>query len=167
MLDIIRRIGEVAPPPIRLSKLFESPKQHFFSFSINAGEEMASVEVLQLLAEASVNVRFISRHFGRAGEMNVQLCVDAAHGARAMGIFQTEQIMRAVRKFHDNPGVVILSLYPFGGQPHIATRICSALRTEGIRILGIGTATSVFSCIIGIENAASAVSVLKHAFVLR
>ncbi len=166
MLDIIRKIGEVTPPPVRLSKLFRSPEQDFISFSLPTADTSFLALVFDLLAQSSANIRYLSQHHGGEGDLRVQMCVDSIHGAVALKAFQREEVVRGVGDIQHCSGVVILSLYPFGGQPHIAQRILETLRAEGIEILGAGAATSVFSCVIFSRNVEMAVSKLKRAFVL-
>ena len=166
MLDIIRKIGEVTPPPVRLSKLFESPEQDFFSFSIPTPELGVLAKVFDLLALSSINIRFLGEHLGEDGDLRVQMCVDSVQGAPALKVIQREDVVGVLGEWHHRPGAVILSLYPFNGQPHIAGRIFDTMHAEGIEILGAGSATSVFSCVILRNKVGLAVSKLKTAFVL-
>jgi aspartokinase len=166
MLDIIRKIGEVTPPPVRLSKLFRSPEQDFISFSLPTADMSFLALVFDLLAQSSANIRYLSQHLGGEGYPRVQMCVDSVSGADALKALQREEVVRGVGDIQHRSGVVILSLYPFGGQPHLAQRILETLRAEGIEILGAGAATSVFSCVTSCRNVETAVSRLKQAFVL-
>ncbi len=166
MLDIIRKIGEVTPPPVRLSKLFESPEQDFFSFSIPTAELSALATVFHVLALSSVNIRFLGEHLGGDGDLRVQMCVDSVQGALALKAIQGEDVAGVIGEWNHRPRAVILSLYPFNGQPHIAGRIFDTMHAEGIEILGAGSATSVFSCVILRNKAGLAISKLKSAFVL-
>jgi aspartokinase len=166
MLDIIRQIGEAAPSPIRLSKIFQSPEQDFFSFSAPAGKEMVATLVFERLAQRSANIRFIGGHIGRNSDLHVQLCVDSEFGKETLEILQSDQVAGAVRDFRHHPCARILSFYPFNGQALIAERIFAMFALENIEILGVSTATSTFSCVIPGSRLESAVERSKQVFVL-
>jgi aspartokinase len=167
MVDIIRRIGEATPSPIKLSKLLQSPEQDFFSFSVAIGNWTIATKIFELLAQSSVNIRFIVIHAGKNEDARVQLCVDTKFQREALNIFQTEEIAEAIQEFHHHDSAIILSLYPFNGQPQVAERIFTILRLLGIEILGANTATSVFSCVISESDLDPVVTSLKEVFVLQ
>lgn len=165
MLEIIRTIGEVTPPPVRLSKLFRSPEQDFFSFSVPAQGMSHLARIFDLLAGISANIRYLSEHTSVDGDLRVQLSVDSAQGALALKALHSEEIIQGLGELRHCSGAVIVSLYPFNGQPHIAERIFDTLDTDGIEILGADSATAVFSCLIQ-GDVEAAISRLKVAFVL-
>jgi len=167
MLDIIRRIGEATPPPIKLSRLIQSPEQDFFAFGVDSEKWLTSVRVFELLAKSSVNIRFISQHPGKGGDLRVQLCADTEYQDKTLKVFQTEEITRVIQGFYHQPGVVILSLYPFSGQPQVSVRVFGTLRHHNVEILGSNSATSVFSCVVPSRDLELAVSSLKQIFVLQ
>lgn len=165
MLEIIRKLGDATPAPVHLSRLLQSPLQDHFSFALSSENRAVAVRVFELLAEASANLRFISEHLGERSKVRIQFCADAEARREVLGVFQTEEISRAIEEFHHRNGVVILSLYPFNGQPQIAERIFAVLRQQGIEILGVNTATSVFSCIVANSDMEAVMSNLKKVFV--
>jgi aspartokinase len=167
MLDIIRRIGEATPPPIKLSRLIQSPEQDFFSFALISEKWMTSARVFELLAKSSVNIRFICQHLGKGGDLRVQLCADTKFQDKILKVFQTDEIARVVQEFSHQAGVVVLSLYPFNGQPQVSVRVFGTLRHHNIEILGANTATSVISCVVLGRDLELAVSTLKQIFVLQ
>lgn len=165
MLEIIRKLGDATPPPIHLSRLLQSPIQDHFSFAVSGENREVAVRLFEFLGEASANLRFISEHVGEHGKIRIQFCADAEVQGVVLGVFQTKGISKAVNEFRHRSGVVIISLYPFNGQPQMAERIFAVLRQQGIEILGANTATSVFSCIVANSDMKAVISNLKTVFV--
>lgn len=165
IVDIFKRLGDETPPPIRLSRLLQSPVQGYFSFVTHRDDRGTVVRILESLGNASVNLRFISEHPGGNGEVRIQLCCDAEAQQTVVEIFQRAEFARAIREFRHVDAVVILSLYPFSGQPQVAGRVFAILRKRHIEILSANTATSVFSLIVSLGDLASVIASLKQVFI--
>ena len=52
IVDIFKRLGDETPPPIRLSRLLESPVQGYFSFVVQKGDRGTVARILELLGDA-------------------------------------------------------------------------------------------------------------------
>jgi aspartokinase len=167
MLEIIRKLGDATPPPIRLSKVFQSPAQGFFAFSVSAEDRAVAAEVLDALARASVNIRFLNEHRGRCGETRMQLCVDAESLSRTGAALQSRKAAGRLNEVIQQPHAVILSLYPFSGQPQVAERVFYALAQHGVPILAANTATSVFSLVVAGDVLEPAMVALRRVFLMQ
>jgi aspartokinase len=165
IVDIFKRLGDETPPPIRLSRLLESPVQGYFSFVTHRDDRGTVVRILESLGNASVNLRFISEHPGGKGEVRIQFCCDADDQETVAKMFQRAEFSRAIRELRHIDAVVILSLYPFNGQPQVAGRVFAILRKRHIEILSANTATSVFSLIVSLGDLASVIASLKQVFI--
>ena len=164
-LDIIKKLGDATPPPIHLSRLLHSPIQSNFSFAVSSDERGIAVRIFELLGEASVNLRFVSEYTGAGGEARIQFCCDADAQQIVLEVFKKMGAFAVLREFRHLHAVVVLSLYPFNGQPQIAGRVFAVLRQRGIEILCANTATSVFSFVVSADDLEPAVSSLKQVFI--
>lgn len=165
MLDILKKLGDATPPPIRLSRLIQSPLQDLCSFSIERDKRAVVPQMFEMLAEQSVNLRFITEQPGEMGTCRIQFSFDAEARERATGVFEKPEIAKAIKEFKQQEAVIVLSVYPFNGQPNLADRIFTVCRQAGIQISGANSATSVFSCIVSSSELEALLSALKKVFV--
>jgi len=165
MLGILKKLGDATPPPIRLSRLIQSPLQTLFSFAFDRDNRALVAKLFELLAEQSVNLRFISEHPGEAHMTRIQFCADAEAQARALGCLAKTEIAEAIWEFSHHEEMIIVSLYPFNGQPNVAERVFTISRQREIKIRAANTATSVFSCIVSADRLEALISALKQVFI--
>jgi aspartokinase len=165
MLDILKKLGDATPPPIHLSRLIESPLQDLCSFAVERDRRAVLPRMFELLAEQSVNLRFITEQPGEMGACRIQFSFDAEARERATEVFEKLEIAKAMKEFKRHEAVVILSVYPFNGQPNVAERIFTVCRQAGIQIRGVNSATSVFSCIVSGSELEALLSCLRKVFV--
>lgn len=167
MLEILKKLGEATPPPIRLSRLMHSPLQDLCSFAVARDKRAVVPRIFELLAEQSVNLRFITEQPGEMGSRRIQFSFDAEARERAAQVLEKAEIATAIDDCKRHEAVVILSVYPFNGQPNLAERIFTVCRQAGIQIHGANSATSVFSCIVSSGQLEALLSGLKKVFVWR
>jgi len=165
MLEIIRRLSDATPPPIRLSRLIQSPIQGHFSFVISDEHREAAVWLFEALGKASVNLRYLNEHSEGKNKVRFQFCCDAEAQEQVLQLFQSEKVANFIADFRYVEATVIMSLYPFNGQPQFAARVFGILRQRGIELLGASTATAVFSCVVSSRDADSVLTGLKGVFV--
>lgn len=165
MLEILRQLGEATPSPIRLSRLLQSPPQAYFSFLLSEEDRAASVRIFQLLGDSSLNLRFISEHPVPDGRVHIQFCSGSDTQNQVLDFFQAAEVSGATQELCHQDAVVIFSLYPFNGQPDLASRVFTILGQRRIEILGANTATSVFSLIVASSDVEEVVSAFKQVFV--
>lgn len=163
-LEIIKKLGDARPPQIRLSRLLQSPAQGHFSFRVSSDNRSFVVRFFELLGEESVNLRLITENLGADGEVRIQFCCDGEAQGKVLRMLQNEESSAVIKEFHHVEEAVILSLYPFNGQPQVAGRVFTIFRQKGIEILGANTATSVFSCVVPAKALEAAISNLKQVF---
>jgi len=164
MLEIIRRLSEATPPPIRLSRLIQSPAQGYFSFMLRNEHRDVAVRLFQALGKASVNLRYLSEHLGENGRARFQLCCDTEAQAQVLKLLQADDAADRIEAFCHVEEALVLSLYPFDGQPELAGRVFGVLKQLGIRMLGASTATAVFSCVISSRDTATLIAGLREVF---
>jgi aspartokinase len=165
-LDFISKLGEASPPPIRLSRLFQSREQDFFSFGTPEDKPAVLAEVFEALGRSMVNIRFINHFTAENGRFNVQFCIDSAFREIAANLFSSPEIAKRIHGFQHVADAVILSLYPFQGRPQVAERALSELERLGARILGVNCGASVLSCVIESPEPDSVVEGFKQAFII-
>lgn len=165
MLEILKKLGEATPPPIRLSRLLQSPLQDICSFAVEREKRAIVPRIFELLAEQSVNLRFITEQPGEMGTCRIQFSFDAEARERAAQVLEKAEIAEAIKDFKHHDAVVILSVYPFNGQPNLAERIFTVCRQTGIQMHGANSATSVFSCIVSSSEVEALLSDLRKVFV--
>jgi len=165
MLEILKKLGDATPPPIRLSRLIQSPPQDLCAFVVDEDKRAVVPRLFELLAEQSVNLRFITEQPGEKGTCRIQFSFDAEARQRAAQILEKPEIATAIKDFKRHEAVVVLSVYPFNGQPNLVERVFTVCRQAGVQILGANSATSVFSCIVSSGALETLLAGLKKVFV--
>lgn len=163
-LEIIRRIGEAAPPPVQLSKLLVNPGQVFFSFAVNETDWGAGVRALVLLGRAGGNIRFVSEQMDGNGVLRWSLTLDQAKGEEVLRIFEQPELAKSLADFAWHRSVAVLSLYPFNGDPGVAGHLYHFFRLSGIDTLATTASPSVISCVIDSRDMEAAVDKLNYYF---
>jgi len=162
LIQIIRKVGAPEVPKIKLTGILESPEQDLFSFSY--GKNSVLRNILEHLGNSSINIRFMSKSSYANNHATARICIDSKYHEKVKEILSRKDVITSIDRLIYQPGVRILSIYPFKGDPKIAMRFFDALNSKNIEVLATNTATSVISCVIPSRKLPLAKQQLKSAF---
>jgi len=107
-------------------------------------------KILTYLGNQTINVEFITESGNASGGADISFCIHSDFRAQILNhLDELKNLVQAqISKWIDN--VAILTIYGphFREKPAVAGRMCAALGSFGINILGISTSISSVSCVI-------------------
>ncbi len=123
--------------------------------------------VLNILAEAQINLEFITEISYRDNSAVMSFCIDADYMDTADKLIHENVEVKSL-KISKIEYVSILGVYGphFREKPGIAAVFCSLLGEGGVNILGISSSISTISCIIDVRDYEKAKSLLLRCFEL-
>jgi len=123
--------------------------------------------LLNLLADAQINLEFITEISYRDSSAVMSFCINADHMYKVDKLIQDSVEVKSL-KISKMEYVSILGIYGphFREKPGIAAIFCSVLGESGINILGMSSSISTISCIIDVRDIEKAKSLLLKRFEL-
>ena len=123
--------------------------------------------VLNILAEAQINLEFITEISYRDNSAVMSFCIDADYMDTADKLIHKNVEVKSL-KISKIEYVSILGVYGphFREKPGIAAIFCSILGESDVNILGISCSISTISCIIDVRDIEKAKTILLSRFEL-
>ena len=123
--------------------------------------------VLNILAEAQINLEFITEISYRDNSAVMSFCIDADYMDTADKLIHENVEVKSL-KISKIEYVSILGVYGphFREKPGIAAIFCSILGESDVNILGISSSISTISCIIDVRDIEKAKTILLSRFEL-
>ena len=123
--------------------------------------------VLNILAEAQINLEFITEISYRDNSAVMSFCIDADYMDTADKLIHKNVEVKSL-KISKIEYVSILGVYGphFREKPGIAAIFCSILGESDVNILGISSSISTISCIIVVRDIEKAKTILLSRFEL-
>jgi aspartokinase len=152
---------------MKIGGLVEQGNLVMYTITSLADQPGVAGNILNLLAEAQINLEFITEISYRDNSAVMSFCINADHMDAADRLIQENVSVKSL-KISKIEYVTILGVYGphFREKPGIAATFCSLLGEAGINILGISSSISTISCLIDLRDFEKAKSLLLTRFEL-
>ena len=152
---------------MKIGGLVEQGNLVMYTITSLADQPGVAGNILNLLAEAQINLEFITEISYRDNSAVMSFCINADYMDTADKLIQENVEVRSL-KISKIEFISILGVYGphFREKPGIAAKFCSVLGEAGINILGISSSISTISCIIDVRDFENAKKLLLTRFEL-
>ncbi|NQT97272.1 MAG: hypothetical protein HQ562_05985 [Candidatus Marinimicrobia bacterium] len=125
-------------------------------------------QYLTLLGDAGINLHFIAELEDKHGYANIAICLHHRHADQALEIINNTISKPESVIIKSRPHVGLLTVYGphFREKPAISSRLCFALGTNNINILGISSSVSSVCCVVTSQDYSKAYASLLTVFSL-
>lgn len=152
---------------MKIGGLVEQGNLVMYTITSLADRPGVAGNILNLLAEAQINLEYITEISYRDNSAVMSFCINADYMDATDKLIQKNIEVKSL-KISKIEFVSILGIYGphFREKPGIAATFCSVLGEAGINILGIASSISTISCIIDIRDFEKAKKLLLSRFEL-
>jgi len=122
-------------------------------------------KVLQVFAENTVNLQYVTESTSKEGTAILAFCVHCTDKEKVDALLRKYLEYRTIQ-IKKTENVALLGIYGphFRDRPSVAAKFCETLGRAGINILGISSSISTISCIVDIRDFDRSRTTLLNAF---